>query len=199
LVHRLVAKYWSFLSSEYDAFVQTVCEEGTEENIYNTCPGICLDTVYNFKYNTDTNKYEGSYVDTLPNCCGGSCNTRKLDAISCKVIADSVSVSTLFRLVLQKKYEFFNEPECREQFMNNEITGREYAYCTYNRFITLLERVRNNSVDRNPSTLLLFRRMFQIQEIHLEGNQITTIENYRKRMAAIIPSLQFGLNCSLDG
>jgi len=91
LVHRLVAKYWSFLSSKYDTFVQTVCESGTEEKIYNTCPGICLDSVYNFKYNTDTNKYEGSYVDTIPECCGDVCKTRKLEAISCKVIADSVS------------------------------------------------------------------------------------------------------------
>ncbi|KAL7715942.1 Protein-serine/threonine phosphatase [Entamoeba marina] len=58
--------------------------------------------------------------------------------------------------------------------------------------------VKNNLIDRHPSIFQVFNKMFNIEEIYLEGNPTAQIPNYKIEMAKVIPSLQLGLPCSLD-
>ncbi|BFU21582.1 leucine-rich repeat containing protein [Entamoeba histolytica HM-1:IMSS-B] len=58
--------------------------------------------------------------------------------------------------------------------------------------------VKNNLIDRQPNTFQVFNKMFNIEQIFLEGNPTAEMANYKIEMAKVIPSLQYGMDCYLD-
>ncbi|GAB1222900.1 hypothetical protein ENUP19_0124G0007 [Entamoeba nuttalli] len=58
--------------------------------------------------------------------------------------------------------------------------------------------VKNNLIDRQPNTFQVFNKMFNIEQIFLEGNPTAEMANYKIEMAKVIPSLQYGMDCCLD-
>ncbi|ELP93020.1 hypothetical protein EIN_052250 [Entamoeba invadens IP1] len=58
---------------------------------------------------------------------------------------------------------------------------------------------KNNLIDRDPSTFEVFRKMYCLEELYLSGNPMTFIPNYTVEIAKILPCLQFGTDCKLDG
>ncbi|EMH72382.1 hypothetical protein EHI8A_017460 [Entamoeba histolytica HM-1:IMSS-B] len=134
LVQRIVAQYWSLLTNKYDTLVSNICIPSSITKEFVSYPGVCSETTYQYSLSTLT-----GIDEETPNCCGtSSCNERELETVTCQIQGSDVYSSTLYKLALQKKYDFINEYQCRKLYFNGELNAIGYGNCIYSKFEYLI-------------------------------------------------------------